>query len=319
MGLESTALSALAAASLRATEGCRPKEVRLFDDSITLRCLPPAWRGMVRLLCLPGIGPALFALRERMTPGVVGNLLCRTRYIDDALDLALEEGLDQVVILGAGFDTRPYRVPGVKSTHVFEVDHPAVQALKVARLKHVLGGLPPHVRFVPVDFDREHVGDAMSAAGFQSDARTFFIWEGVTQYITGRAVEATLRTISEATGAGSQIVFTYIWQGVIDGSARSAAEERIVGFAERMGSPWIFGLEPVRVPAYLKERGYALIEDIGAEVYREQYLEPIGRRLNIWEGERMVLARVVGLSAARPGTEPEGAGVAYAASAAPFC
>jgi methyltransferase (TIGR00027 family) len=260
MKVEGAAFSALAAASLRATEWCRSEEKRLFEDPLTLRCLPPLWRGMTMLLCLPGVGPALFALRELLSPGVIGNLLCRTRYIDDALTRALAKNLDQVVILGAGFDTRPYRVPGVERSHVFEVDHPAAQALKRARVEHVLGTLPGHVTFVPVDFDQQDLGEAMVRAGFRPDARTFFIWEGVTQYITGRAVDATLRFVSRVAGAGSSIVFTYIWQGIIDGSARSAVEERIVAFAERTGSPWIFGLEPVRIPAYLAERGLTLIE-----------------------------------------------------------
>jgi methyltransferase (TIGR00027 family) len=318
MRSESTVLSALAAATLRATEGCRPPEKRLFDDSVTLRCLPPLWRGMARLLCLPGLGPALFALREWMAPGVTGNLLCRTRYIDDALRRALEVGLDQVVILGAGFDTRPYRVVGVESTRVFEVDHPAAQAVKTARLRRVLGGLPSHVTFVPVDFDRQGLGRALAAAGFRTDARTFFIWEGVTQYITGRAVDATLRVISRGAGPGSTVVFTYIWRGIIDGSARAGVEERIIAFAERMGSSWIFGLEPVRIPAYLAERGFRLVEDVGAEVYEERYLEPSGRRLNVWGGERMVQARVVDLLGA-PESRPEGADVVYATGAAPSC
>jgi methyltransferase (TIGR00027 family) len=253
-----------------------------------------------------------------MTPGAVGSLLCRTRYIDDALGRALEENLDQVVILGAGFDTRPYRVPGVEETVVFEVDHPAAQALKRARLEHVLGGLPSHVTFVPIDFGRHRLGEALDTAGFQSDARTFFIWEGVTQYITGQAVDATLRYVSRSAGAGSKIVFTYIWQGIIDGSARSQIEERIVEFAGRAGSPWIFGLEPVGIPAYLAQRGLTVIEDVGAEEYRERYLEPVGRRMNVFEGERMVLARARGRPATPPGVRPESTDVPYSVRATPY-
>ncbi|MGD8968571.1 MAG: SAM-dependent methyltransferase [Anaerolineae bacterium] len=319
MKFDSTTFASLAAAALRATECCCPTGVRLFEDPFTLRCLPHLWRGMVRLLCLPGLGPALVALRERMHPGAVGGLLCRTRYIDDALSRALETDLHQVVILGAGFDTRPYRVPGVDKTHVFEVDHPAAQALKRTRLKHVLGGLPSHVTFVPIDFDRQSLGEAMATAGFRPDARTFFIWEGVTQYITGQAVDATLRYVSGSAGAGSKIVFTYIWRGIIDGSARSQVEERIVAFAERVGSPWIFGLEPVGIPAYLAERGLTVIEDVGAEEYRERYLEPVGRRMNVFEGERMVLARAGGTPATAPGMRLERADVPYSVRAMPSC
>jgi len=297
LSLDSAAISSLATASLRATEGCRCDGQRLFEDEFTLRCLPPLWQGLTRLMCLPGIGPALFALREQLTPGVMGGLLCRTRYIDDALRRAIDEGVEQVAILGAGFDTRPYRVRGVDNARVVEIDHPAAQSRKKARLRHVLGRLPAHVQFAPVDFDRECIDEAVTSFGFRPGVRTFFIWEGVTQYITVEAVDATLRAIPRISAANSTIVFTYIWRGIIDGSARSQVEERIVSSARRLGSPWVFGLEPVEVPAYLAERGLAIVEDIGADEYRERYLEPVGRRMNVFEGERMVMARVAGKDA----------------------
>jgi methyltransferase (TIGR00027 family) len=307
MTLDSRTTSALAAATIRATEWYRPEEERLFVDPLTPRILPPLWYGTARLLSLPGLGPALFALRERLTPGVVGNLLCRTRYIDDALSSALREGCDQVVILGAGFDTRPYRVPGVGQTRVFEVDHPVPQAHKKSRLKQALVRLPRYVTFVPVDFDRQSLGDAMAAARLRAHVQTFFVWEGVTQYITAEAVDTTLRFVSRIGGTGSRIVFTYIWEGIIDGSARSRVDERIVASARRLGSPWIFGLEPVEIPDYLVERGLTLVEDVGAADYRERYLEPARRQMNLFEGERIALAGVRGRSSRVARIELEGA------------
>jgi len=238
--------------------------------------------------------PGLFALGEQLTPDVMGGLLCRMRYIDDAPSGALEEGWGQVVIMGAGLDTRPYRVRGVETTQVVEIDHPAAQTLKKVCLRRALGGLPAHGLFIRVDLDRQCLDDAMRSSGFQPRERICFIWEGVTQYITAEAVDATLRTISRIMGVETTIVFTYIWRGIIDGSARSQAEERIVASAHRLGLPWIFGLEPVDIRPYLAERGLLLVEDLGADEYRERYLASAGRRMNVFEGERIVLARGVG-------------------------
>lgn len=291
---DSASKSALAAAAVRAIESYHPEEERLFEDRFAHRFLPPVWRGIIELLRLPGLGAAVLAMRERQFPGVMGNLFCRTRFIDDALRDALGKGLDQVVILGAGFDSRAYRIPGMDQTRVFEVDHLAPQAQKQARLKRMLSTLPWHVTFVPIDFDRQKLEDALAAAGFHTGARTFFIWEGVTQYITAEAVDATFRYVSRAAVTGSEIVFTYIHRGIVDGSARSAADQKIVSAVQRSGMPWVFGLDPTELAQYLAARGLVLVEHVGASEYRIRYLDPLGRQMNVFEGERVVLAQIAG-------------------------
>jgi len=279
----------LVATALRATESYRPEEERLLKDRFGRDFLPRLWR----LLLLPGVRHALIATTERRGPGALGMLLCRTRYIDDALCNALGEGLDQVVNLGVGFDTRAYRIPGIEQTRVFEVDQPVPLAWKQARLQRVLG-TPSHVAFVPIDFDKQKLEDALAAAGFRTGTKTFFIWEGVTQYITAEAVDATFRYVSRAAAAGSEIVFTYIHRGIIDGSARSETDEIFVSATQRGGVPWIFGLDPAELAEYLAARGFALVDQAGAPEYRARYLEPLCRQMDVYEGERMALAQVAG-------------------------
>ncbi len=285
----SVSRTALGAAIVRALESYRPQNERLFDDPLARGFVN---RGILALLRLPIIGSALLAMRERQFPGAMGNLLCRTRFIDDALRDALAKGLDQVVILGAGFDTRPYRVQGIDATSVFEVDHPATQAVKQERLKRMLGTLPSHVTFVPVDFDRQQLDEAMTAAGFRAGRRTFLIWEGVTQYITAEAADATFRYVSRTASAGSEIVFTYIHRGIIDGSVTVAGGRRMLARLERVGEPWIFGIDPTELGQYLAARGLTFVQDVGEAEYRARYLDPLGRRMNVFEGERVVLAQV---------------------------
>ena len=200
--------------------------------------------------------------------------------------------MDQVVILGAGLDSRAYRISGIEGPRVFEVDHPATQAWKQKRLKKVLGRLPPNVTFVPIDFDRQELGNGLAEAGFRAGIKTFFIWEGVTQYITAEAVDATFRYVSCAAAAGSQIVFTYIHRGIINGSVRPAGTEEIMSKTQRCGEPWAFGINPAELAQYLAARGFALVEDVGASEYRARYLEPLGRKMNIFEGEKTVLADI---------------------------
>jgi len=113
----------------------------------------------------------------------------------------------------------------------------------------------------------------------------------VTQYITAEAVDATLRYIYRNTATGSEVVFTYIHRGIIDGYKRSDLDKKLIPLFQRLGVPWIFGLEPEEVTQYLAVRGLKLIEQVGASDYQACYLEPIGRQMNLYEGERIALAQ----------------------------
>jgi len=225
-------------------------------------------------------------------PGSLGAILCRTRYIDDVLKRSLEEGIEQLVILGAGFDSRAYRIAGIEQVQVFEVDLPGTQRLKQTRLEQVLGAVPENVRLIGMDFDRQSLDDVLKAAGFQPGKSTLFIWEGVTQYITAEAVSNTLEFLSGVAGVGSAIVFTYVRRGLIDGTDRPEWFQPFTSFASKVGSPLTFGLDPDELEQYLADRGLKLIDDVGAAEYQELYLEQLGREMKVFDGERAAFAQV---------------------------
>jgi methyltransferase (TIGR00027 family) len=227
-------------------------------------------------------------------PGSLGAILCRTRYIDDLLKRSLEEGLDQVVILGAGFDTRAHRIPGMDQVQVFEIDLPGTRKLKENRLESVLGAVPKNVTLIGMDFDQQDLDDILAAAGFQKGKRTLFIWEGVTQYLTAEAVSNTLEFVSDVSGAESGIVFTYVREGIIDGTDRPEWFGPFLSFASRVGSAMIFGLDQAELEQYLFDRGLKLLADVGATEYKDLYLKPLGRELNVFDGERVAFAKVMG-------------------------
>jgi methyltransferase (TIGR00027 family) len=279
-------------AATRVIEMYQPEDTRLFDDPLAYALLPLGWRLLLRLAYLPGLRGAVLSMRERRMPGSLGGILCRTRYIDDVLQRSLAGGLDQVVILGAGFDTRAYRIAGMDRVRVFEVDLPGACKAKRSRLESVLGRMPRHVALVGMDFDRQDLGEMLCASGFQTGQRMLFIWEGVTQYITAEAVSHTLEFISRVSGAGSSIVFTYVRRGIIDGTDRPEWMGSFLVLAGKLGSPMIFGLDQAELEPYLLERGLELVEDVGAADYQEHYLRPLGREMNVFDGERAAFARV---------------------------
>ncbi len=147
------------------------------------------------------------------------GMVVRTRHIDEALQDALADGMEQVVILGAGLDTRAYRFhDGHPAAHFFEVDSPATQSDKRERVERVFGTTPEHVTFVPVDFETQSLAEELAAAGFDASARTFYVWEGVTMYLTADAIDATLEFVTEHSAPGSEIVFDYVYKELIDGT-----------------------------------------------------------------------------------------------------
>jgi methyltransferase (TIGR00027 family) len=237
---------------------------------------------------VPGGRAAVVGIIERRWGGPLGSAVCRTRWIDDVLSAALRDGVPQVVVLGAGFDCRAHRLPGIERARIFEVDHPATQAAK----REVLRTAPGHVAYVAVEFGRDDLDATMARAGFDPRARTFFLWEGVTNYLTADAVDATIRWISRVGAAGSALVMTYVHRGLIDGSVTFDGARAGSATVRRVGEPYTFGFDPAELSGYLAARGLTLVEDVSADDYRARYLAPAGRDMKLWEFYRAALARV---------------------------
>lgn len=279
-------------AAARAAEAFRPSSERLFTDPYAKHFLGAGYRILTELSRFSLVRDVFLSLYDRRLPGALGSILCRTCYIDDALRDALRDGAEQVVILGAGFDSRAYRIPGIQRARVFEVDHPDTQARKRARLSRVLDPFPAHVVFAPVDFDRENLSDALDAAGYRRGAKSFFIWEGVTGYLTAEAVDATFRFVASASPPGSRIVFTYMHRGVLDGSAHFEGAAELIAFVRRAGEPFTFGLDPEELPGTLAARGLELVEDVGSREYQARYMTGQGPKAKVSPFTRAAIARV---------------------------
>jgi methyltransferase (TIGR00027 family) len=241
---------------------------------------------------VPGLGRVVPWFIDRRWPGVRSSVVARTRLIDDALARALaEQRFAQLAILGAGFDSRAYRLPGLREVAVFEVDHPATQAAKRAVLARVLAAPPGHVRFVPVDFARDDLGAALAAAGYDPRAPSFLLWEGVTNYLTAPAVDATLRWCARAA-PGSRLLFTYVHRDILSRPEVFAGSRHLQASLERVGERFTFGLDPDELPAYLADRGLGLESDVPAAEYRERYFGAAARSMRGHEFYRVATARV---------------------------
>jgi methyltransferase (TIGR00027 family) len=259
-----------------AIEQYEPPERRLVSDDLALSMLPAGQRALVRAMRWPLLRRLTIAAGERTVPGSWALIACRKRYIDDKLDEALGS-IDAVVVLGAGLDTRAYRLARRSDIPVFEVDLPVNVERKKAAVQRAIGPLPTSVHLVPLDFERDNLIGALTAHGYRPDARTFFIWEGVTQYLTEDAVRATLGAL-RASPAGSRLVFTYVRKDFIDGVNMYDAAILYKRFRQRQ-QVWHFGLDPDEVSAFIAEYGWRLDEQAGPDYFVRTYIEPTGRTL----------------------------------------
>ncbi len=279
-------------ALMRAMENLLPEDKRLFEDPYSEKFLSPFYKFFVILMRSPKILNFLIKIREKLTPGIIGGLICRTRYIDDVLNNAIKEGVGTVVNLGAGMDTRAFRIPGIENIQYFELDFPELQKVKRAYIDKNIGELPSNVFWVPIDFNRQDFGEELKKAGYTLSSRTLFIWEGVTQYISKEAVDNTLKYVAQAS-TGSRIVFTYVLASFIDGSYIPDGLNSLYKFALKKKNPlWFCGFDPAEMREYLSKYSLSLIEDVGHEEYLERYIKPKGRDLTVMEIERTVLAAV---------------------------
>ena len=261
---EQSSASAMGVAGFRAVETAKPPARRLVNDPYARAFVP----GYMYWMLKPFVDTGLY---DRMSQGAGTFILLRERYIDDALAAALAAGLDQLVLLGAGFDTRAYRVPGTEKVRIFEIDQPATQAVKVKKLKKALGALPANVTFLPVDFNTQSLEERLLSNGFDEKGKTFFIWQGVTYFLTAEGVDHTLAFISRHSGPGSQVIFDYFYAEML--RDESAGYVKALRRASKLsGEAYMFGIERGQVEAFMAQRGFMGVKSLSLEEVRALYL-----------------------------------------------
>jgi methyltransferase (TIGR00027 family) len=270
-----------------AIEHNEPLGHRLSDDPLAVAMLPEALRALVWATRWGLLRRGMIAANERVGPGTWAMMACRKRFIDDKLTAAGKD-VAAVVILGAGLDTRGYRMAEHSDTPVFEVDQAVNITRKAATVHRAIGIPPASVHLLALDFERHDLMTVLTEHGYRSAGRTFFIWEGVTQYLSPDAVRATLDQL-RAAAPGSRLAFTYVCQDFIDGRTMYGTPWMYRRFVEG-NQIWKSGLEPDAVEELLAGYGWRLIDNAGPGYYLDHYVRPAGRALSVSGLERIVYA-----------------------------
>jgi methyltransferase (TIGR00027 family) len=250
--------TALAAATHRAAHQIL-EQGRIFADALALRILGEDAETVAR------------TAEERPSSRRMRIFIAvRTRFAEDALAAAVEKGVRQLVVLGAGLDTYAYRSPLRDRLRIFEVDYPATQAWKRQRLEDAAISIPGSLTFAPIDFEHQTLAEGLAAAGFDSAQQTFFTWLGVVPYLTEDAVWSTLSFIASLPN-GAHVVFDYADPPAsLPEETRIRHERRATHVAE-LGEAWLTYFDADELRAKLIALGFTEVEDLGPPQIAARY------------------------------------------------
>lgn len=225
--------------------------------SVVLRVAPLRWLFWERLLA-------------RVRP-ISAFIVIRSRYAEDCLEHSVSDGCRQYVILGAGLDSWALR-HDPSQVKVFELDHPATQKWKEARIRQRLGAIPAHLALIPIDFEREAITDVLRGPGYDRASRAFVSWLGTIYYLTRGAIETTLASLAMVCAPGSQVVFDYFQPKSMMSPADLQLFEELDQGGTRRGEPLQTLLDSNDVAGMLNSAGFRIVEDLSASEVRHRYL-----------------------------------------------
>ena len=241
-------------------------------------------------------------LSEKLAPGFHEHLISRTKFIDELIEKSASNGIEQYVILGAGYDSRAHRLDLPSSLKIFEVDQPEVSDNKLSKLPKELPNAE-NVTYVSIDFSYQSLTEQLIGAGFDQKKSTIFTLEGVSQYITKEAVSSTIKELASLTRDTNSIFFMSYVDELLDknpeacfgeGYPNPAKKAKLIkSLSDKVGEPWISFYSDAEIEDLLLQNGYSIKDNVTLEELNSLYFSPVGRALNenqIFKLEHFVVA-----------------------------
>jgi methyltransferase (TIGR00027 family) len=236
-------------AGAKAVEDQLPEAERVIHDPLARWYAGRAGMGMV-------------ARMQAINPTLRRAIALRARYFDDEARRCLREGCEQVVLIGAGYDSRFLRLPEFRRIRIYELDLASTQAVKKAATRRLLGGLPPNVSYVTADLSRQAVTDRLRDAGFLPQRRTLFVWEGVSLFLNRDIIEETLGRLA-GLGAGHRLVFDFVPPELVENETGHRGNRELLRLCAEIGEPLTFGCAPGEMTRILAGAGYDDVRIVG--------------------------------------------------------
>lgn len=222
------------------------------NDHIAVKILPGFIRALIHISVFRNL-----LLRFLAPLGVYEYVIARTKYIDAVLEKALADRFDQILLFGAGYDTRALRFQEkAQHTRIFELDELHTQQAKIKQFRKRNLSIPSNLVFIPIDFEKESLSQKLDMARFQKGQRNLFILEGLLMYLAPESVQETFQIIREYGSTGNRVVFDYIQASVLRHENTLYGEAELVKSVRKAGEPWRFGIEPGEIESFAATQGF---------------------------------------------------------------
>ena len=261
LGIEKNAsITALQVAFLRAFAHAGNDFAEPVDDYLAVKMLQDNQRNFLSRITTDE--QREYIELDGFSPGVYSYMYARTKFIDSVFERALQDGFEQIVILGAGYDTRAYRfcTDSRESIQIFEIDIATTQSEKLKAIEKAQISIPENLKFVPVNFMKDGLKQKLVSNGFAKGVRTLVIWEGVTMYLDENSFEKTMRDIKEICGNDSELVFDYFYKDMVEGDGSYFGAPESHASVNEIDERYTFGIEKGEFDSYMGYLGFNVID-----------------------------------------------------------
>lgn len=244
------------------------------DDYVAVQLLPRFIKILLHLKILN--------LKGRISPkGIYPYVIARTKYIDGVFKDAIKNRFEQVLIMGAGFDSRAIRFLDSKESNikVYEIDTKHTRDAKAMQLKKRGIQIPENNIYISIDFDKENVRASLAGHNFFSNRKTLFILEGLIMYLSRGAVDETFKMIRDYSAPGSLVVFDYIYAPVLRREMRYYGENAIYQRVKKDYEKWIFGIEEGEIESFLASYNFSLMDHLDSITIENRYFRDASGKL----------------------------------------
>jgi methyltransferase (TIGR00027 family) len=264
-------------------------EPRILEDPYAIELTSGMWRLICRSRLLSWL---VFGLALKRLLPIAAEIICRSRYTEDKLESAIRDGVQQYVLLGAGFDSYALRRPPIgEAVRLFELDHPLSQRTKKERLGKHYDRLSNSVEFVPVDFEEQTLAEVLQSCGYDPEQRAFFAWLGVVQYLAPGAVRSSLQDLAACTASGSELVFDYLLPASELTPADRPILEGLQRFTQRRGEPLASYFTPSELATMADECGFDVVENFSPSDQAAAYFQEGNHDLMPFSGYHIIHLR----------------------------